>query len=744
VNDQPPTSPFTLDDAGRLRLAVRGGAGVIGAGWEVRLPRGGVAAAAAVEGVTRGPDGITVRWSSDHGLAGRWRVWEAEGAVAVRLSVTNTGARPLPLMTLEPFVVEPRRGGVLGLPGAPADWRVLDAGFQSWSPARTLQLTARRPAPRAAAVRTMSVHPWRRDPGRAGRHTLDWVADLQAEDSGLLVGVLDPGDWHAEVEIDASGPVGLRARSVTEGLPLEPGESRDSGTFALMTGAGDRLADWAARLGVSLGARTATRPPVGWCSWYDYYTRVSEADVDANLRALAPLREALGVTLFQVDDGYQADLGDWLVPRATFPSGVKAVAERIRQAGFTPGLWLAPFVARPTSEVAKAHPDWFLTTPSGRRRSAGYNPWWGGAFHALDLTHPGVRQWLRETIGTLVHDWGLAFLKIDFVYAAMLDGRRHDPSRSTYQTYRDAVTLIREVAGDRTAILGCGAPLVPSVGLVDLMRVGPDVAEYWRRPLVDWLTGVESTPGARQSLKNVLARHALHGRLWQNDPDCLLVRARNSKLSLTEVRTLASVVGLSGGMRMISDDLSRLEPDRLDLLKKVLPPAPWPARVARVGDEPDTVVLTLPDRRRVAVWVNWGEKPAQAALTAEVLGLEPGPVAVLDVWTRATAVADLSTSPLVTKPVPPHGVALLHVVPAGDAPRLVGGDVHVGLAELEGEAWDAATGTLTLDVKLAGERRGAYWVYAGERADLRVDLRGAAALGSEVRGPWVKVLAELS
>jgi len=740
----PPYRP-RFDPATGLCLVDVPGGHLVGLGWEVRLAHGGLAATARVVDVTTDGDGTTVRWESEGGLGGAWHVaLVAPYELTVRLEVTNHSDRAVPLTALEPFVLEPRRGGVAGLTGAPATWQVVDPGFQSWSPARTFPLGARRPAPRAGMVRTMAVHPWRVDPRRAGLHTLDWAADVQTPWGGFLVGVLEPNGMHAEIVLDARTSFSMRARSCAEGLPLPPGESRSSGTFLVLREPGrNRLATWAARLGTALGARTTAPAPVGWCSWYDYYTRVTEADVDANLAALAPLREALGVTLFQVDDGYQADLGDWLLPRATFPSGMKAVAARIRQAGFTPGLWLAPFVARPTSQVAKAHPDWFLTTAGGRRRSAGVNPWWGGSFHALDLTHPGVRAWLRETIGTLVHDWGLAFLKIDFIYAGMLDGGRHDPSKTTYETYRSGVALIREVAGDEAAILGCGAPLVPSVGLVDVMRIGPDVAEYWRRPLVDWLTGLESTPGARQSLKDVLSRHALHERLWQNDPDCLLVRKRNSKLSLDEVRTLATIVGLSGGMRMISDDVSRLEPDRLALLQKVLPPPSWPARVARVGAEPDLLVLTLPGDRRVVAWVNWSEKPEALRLTAAKADLPAGPVAAVDAWTGATYEADLAAGPLVTEPIPAHGVALLHLVPIGATPRLVSGDVHVGLAELKGEAWDESTGTLTLDVALPGTRDGSYWVHTGAHAEVSVVLKGGTARGTDRDGRWVRTESSL-
>ena len=50
----------------------------------------------------------------------------------------------------------------------------------------------------------------------------------------------------------------------------------------------------------------------------------------------------------------------------------------------------------------------------------------------------------------------------------------------------------------------------------------------------------------------------MHGRLWANDPDCLLVRTDRTKLTLDETRTLASAIGLSGGMMLSSDDLDKV------------------------------------------------------------------------------------------------------------------------------------------------------------------------------------------
>ncbi|MBU0595851.1 alanine--tRNA ligase, partial [Candidatus Bipolaricaulota bacterium] len=86
------------------------------------------------------------------------------------------------------------------------------------------------------------------------------------------------------------------------------------------------------------------------------------------------------------------------------------------------------------------------------------------------------------------------------------------------------VRQIREAAGDDVYILGCGCPLGPAIGLVDAMRVSQDVDIRWKIPVMDTVQGVPTGPGAGNCLKNNLARALMHGRLWANDPDCVVLR----------------------------------------------------------------------------------------------------------------------------------------------------------------------------------------------------------------------------
>lgn len=103
-------------------------------------------------------------------------------------------------------------------------------------------------------------------------------------------------------------------------------------------------------------------PPVekklsnGYTTWYNYYGNVTEKVVKRDLQAFDTLPEK--VDIFQIDDGYQSAIGDWLIVNEKFPSGMKSCADAIHEKGMKAGLWLAPFAATPNSKVFKEHSDW--------------------------------------------------------------------------------------------------------------------------------------------------------------------------------------------------------------------------------------------------------------------------------------------------------------------------------------------------------------------------------------------------
>ncbi len=98
----------------------------------------------------------------------------------------------------------------------------------------------------------------------------------------------------------------------------------------------------------------------------------------------------------------------------------------------------------------------------------------------MDMSHPAAKDYIRKVIDNAVNSWGFPYLKLDFLYAATLPGKHYDPSLTRAQVYDQAMSVIRDAAGKDTYLLGCGAPFGATIGHVDAMRIGTDVASNWK------------------------------------------------------------------------------------------------------------------------------------------------------------------------------------------------------------------------------------------------------------------------
>ncbi len=298
--------------------------------------------------------------------------------------------------------------------------------------------------------------------------------------------------------------------------------------------------------------------PVGWCSWYHYFGKLGWRDVLENLEAAVRDRESFPFDVFQVDDGYETDIGDWMTAKPGYPD-LPGLARAITRKKFRAGIWTAPFSASATSDLFARRPDW-MVGEDGKPKPC-YRGW-GKTIYALDTTHPGAKAWLHETFSALGKA-GFSYLKIDFLFAAAMPGTRR--KRVTpIQAYREGLRVIRRAAG-ANFVLACGAPLLPSAGLVDGMRVGEDTAPYWKtKP-----SGFQG-PNAYFALKNALLREFMHRAFWLNDPDCLLLRDRETGLARNERELYALAAGALDNMVIVSDKLSLLGHEETGLLRRAL------------------------------------------------------------------------------------------------------------------------------------------------------------------------------
>jgi len=312
----------------------------------------------------------------------------------------------------------------------------------------------------------------------------------------------------------------------------------------------------------SPGGRRA--PIGGFETWYNHYLDIDEPIIRRDLEALPAngnLVNALFLAkdrpvVFQIDDGWEKRIGDWAPHADKFPSGVAALSRDIEARGLIPGLWLAPFLAMPDSEVAKDHPDWLLRDAAGAPVVAGWNPGWGGEFLCLDLSLPAVEDYLAGLFDTIVNEWGFRYLKLDFLYAGMARGVRAGGG-AAWERYERALRRITSIAADRrgrpVAWLACGAPLETTAPLMPLMRVGADTRETWDWPLLR-LVGHQGRPSAKVNLGHTLARSLLDGTLLLNDPDVVFCRDRRIALGDSEKFVIGLAARMFASQILVSDD----------------------------------------------------------------------------------------------------------------------------------------------------------------------------------------------
>jgi alpha-galactosidase len=422
---------------------------------------------------------------------------------------------------------------------AAADTFIYEHGWQSWSPAGVYPGdSAHSPRPQRDIWQTMAFRPEIPPP----------ALGFQGEGLLIVVNADATVDMFAAPEPDVEVP-SIRAR--TEG-----GKVVVSANGAVLHTSAPSL-DEALRDIADIWAQRLVRSPLrelkpGWCSWYTYWNEVTASDIAANLTVITS--EQLPIDVVQIDDGYQAEIGDWLTDRPGF-GDVDAIARRIIDAGRTPGIWTAPFLVGENSALAAKHPDWLV---EGAVACAHH---WGQQVRVLDVTHPDAADHLHTVFATL-RDRGFGFHKIDFIYAGAMVGGRHDDV-TPLEAYRRGLGIIREAVGPEAVILGCGAPLLASIGLVDTMRISPDVMPQWEPDLGDI-----SQPAMRSALAAGRARAWMHGRLWVNDPDCVLVRPEVERTA-----PWSDYLQALRGLAVSSDPLPALDRAHLERTRELMQPA---------------------------------------------------------------------------------------------------------------------------------------------------------------------------
>ena len=302
---------------------------------------------------------------------------------------------------------------------------------------------------------------------------------------------------------------------------------------------------------------TNTNKIFGYTSWYNYYQNINEEIILRDLDAIDSR-----FNLFQIDDGYEQFVGDWLdINKEKFPNGLKPIIDKIHSKGLKAGIWLAPFVAEENSRLFKEHPEMFKRYPDGSFVKCGCN--WSG-FYALDLSRADTLAYIKKCL-EYYKNLGFDFFKLDFLYAAGLslyDGL----SRSMAQ--EKAYQYLKDILEDKL-ILGCGATLFNSYQKFDYLRMGPDVSLKFDDVLYMRFMHRERN-STKKTIQNTIYRSFINNHMFNNDPDVFLLRDTNLELTTKQKEALVTINSIFGNVLMTSDNIATYDSNKKETLTKSL------------------------------------------------------------------------------------------------------------------------------------------------------------------------------
>lgn len=416
-------------------------------------------------------------------------------------------------------------------------------------------------------------------------------------------------------------------------VPVKPGETLSSERLLFATGPDyhAELLAYGEAIRLLHHPRLPQQIPIGWWSWTAFYGAINEGETLANADWQAQHLKALGYQFFQIDEGYQYARGEFTTANAAqFPNGLRYVGHRITGDGLTLGLWTAPFEVTSRAWVYEKHKEWLVHDAKGNPIPLG-DVWDQNidTLYALDTTHPGAQEYLRQTYKTLVREWGVQFIKLDFMDTTAIEGYRYAANTSALEAQRIGLQIIRESVGEDVILDKDGSPMLNAVGFTETGRVATDTSH--------------SFAGTKTAGVGIAARFYMDGNYFVNDPDAFNTTSENFgdfkelplKLPLPAAQASIALAAVAGGMFEIGDDMTLFatEKDRLALLenKELLRMAKWGHASMPVDlltyeaedEQPSVFLLREGPRQAILTVFNWTKSPRSHKLRLAELGL-PG------------------------------------------------------------------------------------------------------------------------
>lgn len=624
--------------------------------------------------------GLTITNTGLHGqpdLIYSLRLHPDPESVTITVKVHNSGSNPVTVQALRS--VEAVGPSIADLGGPPASDRIYSDSFSEDRPGITIHDLADATNGMHRAVGSQLIY------NRESKRSL-FLGALACEKFLTILRLHIDGNHISSYEVDSAGTTELtKENSLKESkaedqielsLPVEPNADLSSEPLLISTGTDyhQQLESYGNIIRQLHHARVHAPSIAGWWSWTAYYFGLNQGTALTNAKWLAENLKDLGYNFFHIDEGYQYARGEYITPDAyLFPDGMHALENKVRALGLTPGIWTAPFEASERSWVYENHKDWLVHNAAGEPIHAGWvvrgkaklDP-----LYMLDCTHPGAQDYLRRSYTTLTRDWGIRYIKLDFMEDSAIEGFHYKPNTTALETQRIGLQIIRDAVGDDVLLDKDGSPMLNPVGIVDTGRTSVDTGHTFA-------ASKEAAPG-------IAARYYMNRNFFVADPDAFTVSRQTLPehewhggkyaLTLDEAKVSIALAAISGGMYEIGDDLPSLgaDPDRMALVKNEdllnmarLGHASRPLDLMSYMPEdamPSIFLLQESKRQAILTVFNWTEEPTEHNfdLTRD-LGLQVhGHNQVFDVFdSKASARNNLES---LAVQLPPHSVNIFKII----------------------------------------------------------------------------------
>jgi hypothetical protein len=608
--------------------------------------------------------------------------------VIITVTVRNRGSNPITVQALRP--VEALGPAIADLGGPDVSDRVLSDSFSEDRPALKIHDLADLAMHRGVGSQLLY--------NRQSKRNL-FLGTLTSDKFLTILRLHVQQDHITSYEVDSAGTTELSKENSLEkspvedqielSLPVPPGSELSSERLLISTGTDyhHQLETYGGLIRQLHHARITAPSATGWWSWTAYYFGLDQGTALTNATWLAENLQDLGYNFFHIDEGYQYARGEYTTPDAAlFPSGMSTLENKIRALGLTAGIWTAPFEVSERSWVYENHKDWLVHNAARQPIHAGWvirekalDP-----LYILDCTNPDAQDYLRKTYRILSNDWGIRYIKLDFMDDSAIEGFYYKPDSTALEAQRIGLQIIRDAVGEDVLLDKDGSPMLNPVGIVDTGRISVDTGHTFE-------ASQEAAPG-------IAARYYMNRNFYVGDPDAFTVSRQTVNeqewhggkhpLTLDEAKVSIALAAIGGGMYEIGDDLPMLGADaeRMALVKNVdllnmarLGRASQPLDLMSYTPE-DTMpsIFLLHESRRQAVLTvfNWTEKQREHTFDlARDLGLQSrGHNQIVDVIASDSLGNNLDT---ISVQLPPHSVKVIKIMDTSTATSAPKISMHV-------------------------------------------------------------------